>query len=119
MNTTPLHEFKIPGFQVVSKHELCDSFSPNQSAYYVLLRRRTTPEEPHEAVLFVHYVDHFLDACQRQIEELWAKHGVPITHIAVKLGAPLRRAHDFAAAYTRALTVQKLRQELQPRFRRL
>jgi hypothetical protein len=44
---------------------------------------------------------------------------VPITHIAVKLGAPLRRAHDFAAAYTRALTVQKLRQELQPRFRRL
>lgn len=119
MNTTSLHEFRLPGFTLVPKEQLKESFSPDQSAYYVLLRQHRSPDEPHECVVYANYLDHFVDDCQQQIEELWQKHRVWITHVAVKLGAPLRRSHDFAQAYARALTVQRLRQKLQPRFRRL
>lgn len=104
---------------VVPKRHLGDVFRPSQSACYVLLGRRGAPDAPRERVLFVHYLDHFLDSCQRQIEELWAKHRVPITHVAVKIGKRLRPRHDFAAVYERAVTVQHLREKLHPRFRRL
>lgn len=117
MNTTLLPPARLPGFKVVPKRHLAEFFSPSQNAYYVLLGRRGSPEAPRERVLFVHYLDHFLEACQRQIDELWQKHRVVITHVAVKLG---RAAHgDFATLYSRAVQVQHLRQKLQPRFRRL
>lgn len=120
MNATPLQPADIPGFKVVPKRHLEDVYSPTQSAYYVLLGRRGAPTSPRESVLFVHYLDNFLEGCQRQIAELWQKHRVPITHVAVKLGkhlpAPRR---DFNQAYERALTVQHLREKLHPRFRRL
>jgi len=120
MNTTPLHHVKLPGFKVVARDELEQAFRPTQSAYYVLLHCHRTTEAPHEAVLFVHYLDHFLDACQRQIAALWAKHRVLITHVAVKVGNELRpSSRDLAGVYDRAVTVQHLRQKLQPRFRRL
>jgi hypothetical protein len=120
MNTTPLQPIKLPGFKVVPKRHLVQCFSPSQSAYYVLLGRRGAPEAPRERVLFVHYLDHFLNACQRQIEALWEKHRVVITHVAVKISKGLRPAHgDLAELYERAVTVQQLRQKLQPRFRRL
>lgn len=120
MNTTELQPSKIPGFTVVPKRHLGEIFSPTQSAYYILLGRRGTPAAPRERVLFVHYVDHFVDECQRQIEELWTKHRVLITHVAVKVGRRLQSSrHDFAQAYERAVTIQALRHKLHPRFRRL
>ena len=86
----------------------------------MLLGRRGAPDAPRERVLFVHYLDNFLDACQRQITELWEKHRILITHVAVKLSTEMRPAHgDFAELYDRAVTVQQLRQKLHPRFRRL
>jgi len=117
--TTPLQPTRLPGFKVVPKRHLGDRFSPSQSACYVLLGRRGTPAAPRERVMFVHYVDDFLDACQRQIEELWEKHRVLITHVAVKLGKRLPPQHDFQDIYKRAIAVQHLREKLQPRFRRL
>lgn len=120
MNSTPLQPASLPGFKVVPKRHLGEFFRPSQSAYYVLLFRRDDPAAPRESVLFVHYLDHFLEGCQQQIAELWEKHRVLITHVAVKLGKPLRPAHhDFAEVYERAVTVQHLRQKLHPRFRRL
>lgn len=120
MNTTPLQPSQLPGFKVVPKRHLQEFYSPNQSAYYILLGRRGAPHSPRERVLFVHYLDHFLNGCQEQIEELWRKHRVLITHVAVKVGKGLHSSrHNFSDAYQRAVTVQQLRQKLQPRFRRL
>ena len=120
MNTSPLQPHKLPGFKVVPKRDLGQCFSSSQSAYYVLLGRRGAPASPRERVLFVHYLDRFLNECQRQIEDLWAKHRVMITHVAVKLGRDATPVHgDLARTYERALTVQQLRQKLQPRFRRV
>src|SRR5207302_3774971 len=120
MNTTPLHHLKLPGFKVVPRNDLRQSFSPTQSAYYVLLHCHRPTEAPHERVLFVHYLDHFLDHCQEQIDELWEKHRVLITHVAVRLGGRWRASRrNLAELYERAVTVQQLRQKLQPRFRRL
>jgi hypothetical protein len=120
MNTPALPPTRLPGFKVVPKRDLGECFSPSQNAYYVLLGRRGAPDAPRERVLFVHYLDHFLEACQQQIDELWEKHRVLITHVAVKIGKGLRPAHgDLAEMYERAVTVQHLRQKLQPRFRRL
>lgn len=120
MNTTPLQPTHLPGFKVVPKRNLDECFSPSQSAYYVLLGRRGPSDSMRERVLFVQYLDNFLDACQQQIDELWEKHRVLITHVAVKLCNGLRPAHgDFAELYDRAVTVQQLRHKLHPRFRRL
>ena len=120
MNSSALPPARLPGFKIVPKRHLGESFSPSQNAYYVLLGRRGAPDAPRERVLFVHYLDHFLDACQRQIQQLWEKHRVVITHVAVKIGRNLRPAHgDLAKLYERAVTVQHLREKLQPRFRRL
>ena len=120
MNTTPLQPHKLPGFKVVPKRLLGKCFSSSQSAYYVLLGRRGAPASPRERVLFVHYLDRFLNECQRQIEDLWSKHRVMITHVAVKLGHEGVPGHgDLARSYQRALNMQQLRQKLQPRFRRL
>lgn len=120
MNSTALHDVKIPGFKVVPRRNLSACFSPSQSAYYVLLRRRSTPHARHERVLFVHYLDHFVDGCEQQIEALWEKRRVLITHVAVKLKRRLRRSsRDFTETYRRALMVQQLRQQLHPLFRRI
>jgi hypothetical protein len=120
MNSTLLQPHRLPGFIIVPKRHLEEFFSPSQNAYYILLGRRGAPDEPRERVLFVHYLDHFLGACQRHINELWEKHRVVITHVAVKIGKNLRPAHgDLAELYDRAVTVQHLREKLQPRFRRL
>lgn len=120
MNSLTLHPTRLPGFKVVPKQKLQEVFSPSQSAYYVLLGRRGASVAPRERVLFVHYLDHFVDGCQRQIEELWRKHRVLITHVAVKLGDEINATrHDLAEVYLRAVTVQRLRDKLQPRFRRL
>ena len=120
MNATPLQPAKLPGFKVVPKRHLGEVFAPWQSAYYVLLGRRGAPDSPRERVLLVQYLDRFLEACEQQIEELWEKHRVLITHVAVKIGKPLHPVrHDLADAYERALTVQQLRRKLHPRFRRL
>ncbi len=120
MNTTPLHSTRMPGFKVVPKHQLPDVFHGSQGAFYVLLGRRGAPEAPRERVLFVDYLDDFLTACQQQIDELWEKHRVMITHVAVKLGRPFRATHhNLTVAYQRALAVQELRHKLNPRFRRL
>lgn len=120
MNTTSLQPSKLPGFKVVPKRHLQEFFSPTQSAYYILLGRRGAPDAPRERVLFVHYLDHFLDGCQQQIDELWQKHRVLITHVAVRVGKHLESSrHDFAQVYERAVTVQHLREKLHPRFRRL
>jgi hypothetical protein len=120
MNTAPLQPVRLPGFKVVPKRNLREFFSPSQNAYYILLGRRGPSNAPRERVLFVHYLDHFLDTCQRQIEDLWDKHRVVITHVAVNAGRHLRPAHhDLAELYHRAVTVQQLRDKLHPRFRRL
>ncbi len=119
MNPTPIQPDQLPGFKVVPKRHLEEQFKPSQSAYYILLGRRGSPDTPRESVLFVHCLDHFLDDCQRHIRALWEKHRVVITHVAVKVEKPLRPQHDFAAVYERAVTVQQLRQKLQPRFRRV
>jgi hypothetical protein len=120
MNTLPLQPRKLPGFKVVPKRLLGKCFSSSQSAYYVLIGRRGAPDSPRERVLFVHYLDRFLNECQRQIEELWEKHRVMITHVAVKLGRESAPVHgDLARTYERAVSVQQLRHKLQPRFRRL
>lgn len=120
MNTSPLQSTRIRGFRVVPKQHLSDLFRTPRSAFYVLLGRRGAPESPRERVLFVDYVDDFVAACQQQIDELWAKHGVIITHVAVKLGRRVGSAHrDFTAAYERAVAIQELRHKLNPRFRRL
>src|SRR4051812_40615538 len=120
MNTTPLHSARLPGFKVVPRRDLGERFSPSQNAYYILLGRRGAPGSPRERVLFVHYLDHFLEACQQQIDKLWEKHRVLITHVAVKIGRGLRPAHgDLAKLYERAVTVHQLRERLHPRFRRL
>ena len=120
MNSPLLHPSKLPGFKVVPKRQLDRVFSPSQSAYYVLLGRRGASVAPRERVLFVHYLDHFVDGCQRQIDDLWQKHRILITHVAVKLCKGLRDTrHDFSGVYERAINVQHLRQKLQPRFRRL
>jgi hypothetical protein len=120
MNSAPIPATRIPGFTVVSKHQLDDVFDGSQSAFYVLLGRHGPPEEPRESVLFVDYVDHFLDTCQQRIEALWQKHRVLITHVAVKLGDGFdARHHDLTIAYERALALQQLRRQLNPRFRRL
>jgi len=119
-STTPLRSLRLPGFKVVPKRSLRDFFSPSQNAYYILLGRRGPAHAPRESVLFVHYLDHFLDTCQRQIDKLWEKHRVVITHVAVNAGKHLRPAHhNLAELYRRAVTVQHLRDELHPRFRRL
>ncbi|MDO8544662.1 MAG: hypothetical protein Q7S40_29825 [Opitutaceae bacterium] len=104
---------------MVPRRQLEEIFNPDQSAIYVLLGRRGHPEAPRESILFVHYLDHFLDGCERQIEELWEKHRVLITHVAVKLGRRLRPRHELAEVYERAVTIQQLRQKLRPRFRRV
>ena len=120
MNATPLHSSQIPGFKVVPKRQLSDEFRGPQSGFYILLGRRGAPEAPRERVLFVDYLDDFVTACQQQIEELWAKHRVMITHVAVKVGRPFRASpRDLTQAYERALAVQELRHRLNPRFRRL
>jgi hypothetical protein len=120
MNTPPLQPAKLPGFKVVPKRNLEEVFSPSQNAYYVLLGRRGAPDSPRERVMFVHYLDHFLTACQQQIDECWRKHRVLITHVAVKLKKEFQSPRpDFAQAYERAVTIQQLRHKLQPRFRRL
>ena len=120
MNTTTLQPTNLPGFKVVPKRHLEEVFSSSQSAYYVLLGRRGAPESPRESVLLVQYFDDFLDACQRQIEELWRKHRVLITHVAVKIGKGLRpKRGALAKTYERAVAVQHLREKLHPRFRRL
>lgn len=120
MNHDLLQPMSLPGFKVVPKRHLGEVFRPSQSAYYILLGRRGAPDAPRDRVLLVQYLDHFLDGCQQQIEELWEKHRVLITHVAVKIGRRLRPAqHDFAELYERAITVQQLRQKLHPRFRRL
>jgi hypothetical protein len=120
MNSTPLQPTKLPGFKIVPRRHLQDEFSPSQNAYYVLLGRRGAPDSPRERVLFVHYLDHFLNSCQRHIEHLWDKHRVHITHVAVKVGDAATPAHgDLAELYDRAVTVHQLREKLQPRFRRL
>lgn len=119
MNTTPVQPEKLQGFRIVPRRSLDECFNPTQSAYYILLGRGGTPDEPRERVLFVQYLDRFLDSCQQQIEELWQKHRVLITHVAVKVGRRLRRQRELAEAYERAVTVHQLREKLQPRFRRL
>ncbi len=120
MNSPTLHPTKLTGFKVVPKRHLDRVFSPSQSAYYVLLGRRGAAVAPRERVLFVQYLDHFVDGCQRQIEDLWRKHRVLITHVAVKVGDEITATrHDLARVYQRAVTVQQLRNKLQPRFRRL
>jgi hypothetical protein len=120
MNSSSLPPVRLPGFKVVPKRNLRESFSPSQNAYYILLGRRGPADAPRESVLFVRYLDHFLDTCQRQIEELWEKHRVVITHVAVNASKHLRPAHDdLAELYERAVTVQQLRDKLQPKFRRL
>lgn len=120
MNATPQLSTKIPGFTVVPKQHLGDAFPKSKSAFYVLLGRHGDPEEPRESVLFVDYVDDLLDACAEKIDQLWDKHRVLITHVAVKVGGPLRApAHNLTAAYQRALAIQELRNRLNPKFRRL
>lgn len=116
--TIPLPPGRLPGFRVVPQRQLGDVFDPSQCAFYVLLGRHGPPDDLRERVWLVHCVDHFLLHCQAQIEELWNRHRVRITHVAVKL----TRRHpprDFSDAYARALAMQRLRQRLQPRFRRL
>lgn len=117
--TTPLQPTRLRGFQVVPKRALGARFTSSQSACYVLLGRRGDPAAPRERVMFVYYLDGFLAACEQQIEELWEKHRVLITHVAVKLGKRLPPQHDFQDVYQRALTLQHLRERLHPRFRRL
>jgi len=120
MNTTPIHPSRLPGFKVVPKRHLEELFSPAHNGYYILLGRRGPSHAPRESVLFVHYLDHFLTTCQQQIVDLWEKHRVMITHVAVKAGRRLRPAHgDLAQLYERAVTVHQLREKLNPRFRRL
>lgn len=120
MNTNPLHSTRIPGFKIVPKRRLADMFHDSQSAFYILLGVRGAPEEPRERVVFVAYLDDFLDACQQQIDELWAKHRVMITHVAVKLRRRFEpNHHNLTKAYQQALAVQELRHKLNPRFRRL
>lgn len=120
MNATPLPPTKIPGFTVVPKQQLGELFPQPRSAFYVLLGRHGDPDAPRESVLFVDYVDDLLEACHQRIDELWEKHRVLITHVAVKLGQPLRtREPNLTRAYERALAVQELRHQLNPRFRRL
>ena len=120
MKTAPLHSTHIPGFKVVPKRQLGEVCHGSQSAFYVLLGRHGAPEAPRESVLFVDYVDDFVAACQQRIDELWQKHRVTITHVAVKLARPFRSTHhDLTKAYERALAVQELRHQLNPRFRRL
>lgn len=119
MSSAQIQPTKIPGFTVVSKHQLDDVFDESQSAFYVLLGRHGPPEEPRESVLFVDYVDHFLQRCQQRIDALWQKHRVLITHVAVKVGDGFDEHHDLTRAYERALALQELRHQLNPRFRRL
>jgi hypothetical protein len=120
MNATPLEPIRLPGFKIVPKRHLEDCFSASQNAFYILIGRRGRTEAPRERVLFVHYLDHFVAACRRQIEDLWEKRGVVTTHVAVKIGKGLPPAHgDLAKLYDRAVTVHQLRDKLQPRFRRL
>jgi hypothetical protein len=120
MNTHPLQPVRLPGFTVVPKRRLQQRFSPSENAFYILLGRRGPSTAPRESVLAVHYLDHFLTHCQEQIAKLWEKHGVVITHVAVKAGKDLRPAHgDLAELYDRAVTVQHLREKLHPRFRRV
>lgn len=120
MNATPQLSTKFPGFTVVPKQQLGEVFHPAQSAFYVLLGRHGDPDAPRESVLFVDYVDDLLDSCTEKIDQFWDKHRVLITHVAVKLGRPLRAPeHNLTAAYERALAVQDLRNRLNPKFRRL
>ncbi len=119
MNSAPIHSTRIPGFKIVSKHELGDFFHDSQGAFYVLLGRRGRPEEPRESILFVDYVDDLVTACQQRIDDFWSKHRVMITHVAVKLGHKFAGDHrNLTQAYERALAVQELRHKLNPRFRR-
>ncbi len=112
---------KIPGFKIVPKRDLRRHFTRSQAAYYILLAHRGPANAPKERVFFVRYVDQFLTACQRQIDLLWSKHRVLITHVGVRLGKRLRPSQpDFLQkAYERALAVQHLREQLAPRFRRI
>jgi hypothetical protein len=120
MNTIPLPDPGLPGFKVVSKHRLGDVFSPSHNAYYILLGRRGDPAEPHDRIVFVNYLDHFLTACQREIEDLWIKHRVLITHVGVKLRPGRSKPrHDFSQTYERAVAVKHLREKLNPLFRRV
>ena len=119
MNTAPLHSPRIPGFKVVPKHQLGALSRGPQSAFYVLLGRHAPENEPTESILFVDYVDDLVSACEQRIDEIWDKHRVMITHVAVKLGRTLRARRTLTAAYERALAIQELRHKLNPRFRRL
>lgn len=120
MNTTPPHAKKIPGFKLVSKNRLEEEFHGAQSAYYILFGKPQTSDVPSEQVVLVDAVDDFLEACQHQIDELWSKHRVTITHIAVKLGRPFRtNERNLTCAYERALEIQELRNRLHPQFRRV
>lgn len=110
----------MPGFKIVPKGQLGDAFHGAHGAFYVLLGRRGSPEARRERVLFVDYLDDFLDGCQQHIEDLWAKHRVMITHVAVKIARPFGGAsHNLTEAYRRAVALQELRHKLNPRFRRL
>ncbi len=120
MNSTPLQSPSMPGFKVVPKRQLTELFHASQAAFYILLGRRGAPESPRESVLFVDYMDDFLNACQQQIDDLWSKHRVVITHVAVKLRRPFGTdPANLTHAYKRALAVQELRHKLNPKFRRL
>lgn len=120
MNAASPHPPSLSGFTVVPKAKLAQVYSPSQSAYYVLLGRRGAAAAPRERVLFVHCLDHFLDGCQQQIEKLWRKHRIVITHVAVKVSRHVRATrHGLGEVYDRAVSVQRLRNRLQPRFRRL
>jgi hypothetical protein len=120
MNTPVLDSSCLAGFKVVPKRNLREEFSPSQSAYYVLIGRRGPSDDPRESVLLVGYLEHFVDLCQHQIDALWQKHRVFITHVAVRAGTELHRTRrDLSAAYHRAVVIQELRQKLHPKFRRV
>jgi hypothetical protein len=118
MNSAPLLSARIPGFKVVSKHQLDEICHGTTSAFYVLLGRHGPPEDPRESILFVEYVDDLLAACQQRIDEFWDKHRVMITHVAVKPSSPFEGERNLTHAYERALALQELRHKLNPRFRR-
>lgn len=109
----------LPGFKVVPKRILPRIYRPTQSAYYVLIGRRGAPDAPRQRVVLVECLDEFLAGCQQQIAELWEKHRILVTHVAVKVDRRLGRRHELSEVYERAITVQQLRRRLHPRLRRV
>lgn len=109
----------LPGFKVVPKRNLQQMYRPSQTAYYVLIGRRGAPDAPRQRVVLVECLDEFLEGCQQQIAELWEKHRILVTHVAVKIGRRLGRRHELSKVYERAITVQRLRRRLHPRLRRV